>query len=70
MPAAFGGHSFSDEEPPMSDKPEFPADVPTTPPTPGKTQPIPPEMPPAQIPTPEIMPTPAPHPAGPGGTVA
>ena len=51
----------------MTDKPDFPADVPATPPTPGKTQPIPPEMPPAQVPTPEIMPTPTPHPGGPPG---
>ena len=54
----------------MTDKPEFPTDVPATPPTPGKTEPIPPEMPPAQIPVPEIMPPPTPHPIGPGGTVA
>ncbi len=54
----------------MTDKPDFPADVPQTPPAPGKTDPIPPEMPPAPIPTPEIMPTPTPHPGGPGGTVA
>jgi len=70
MPAAFGGHFFLDEELPMNDKPDFPVDVPPTPPTPGKTQPIPPEMPPAQVPTPEIMPTPTPHPVGPGGPVA
>ena len=37
----------------MNDKPDFPADVPATPPVPGKTQPIPPEMPPSQVPTPE-----------------
>ncbi len=30
----------------MIDKPDFPADVPATPPTPGKTDPIPPEIPP------------------------
>jgi hypothetical protein len=54
----------------MNDKPDFPADVPATPPVPGKTEPIPPEMPPSQSPTPEIMPPPTPHPGEPGGTVA
>ncbi|CAN5245964.1 hypothetical protein BH10PSE6_BH10PSE6_49040 [soil metagenome] len=54
----------------MSDKPDYPVDIPLTPPMPGKTQPIPPEMPPAQPPTPEIMPPPTPHPGGPPGSVA
>jgi len=54
----------------MNDKPDFPTEVPATPPAPGKTQPIPPEMPPSQNPTPEVMPTPPPHPGEPGGTVA
>ena len=46
----------------MTDKPDRPLDIPPTPPTPGKTQAIPPEMPPAEIPTPEILPPPTPHP--------
>ena len=54
----------------MSDFPDRPVDVPSTPPIPGKTQPVPPEMPPAEIPTPEIMPTPTPHPGGPLGPIA
>jgi len=33
---------------------------------PGKTDPVPPEMPPAGMPEPEVMPTPVPHPIGPG----
>ena len=61
---------YQDEERSMNDKPKYPADVPATPPTPGKTEPIPPEMPPAPTPTPEIMPPPTPHPSEPGGTVA
>jgi hypothetical protein len=54
----------------MPDKPDPQPDIPATPPTPGKTQPLPPEMPPAGIPTPEVFPTPTPHPGGPAGPVA
>jgi hypothetical protein len=68
MPALAGGHFFSGRCE-MADKPNQP-DVPPTPPMPGKTQPIPPEMPPNELPVPEIQPPPAPHPSGLPGPIA
>jgi hypothetical protein len=64
MPALTGGHFFSGrfEMADLSNQP----DIPSIPPTPGKTEPIPPEMPPNEVPVPEDQPTPTPHPAGPG----
>lgn len=54
----------------MPAKPNQQPDIPQTPPMPGKTQPIPPELPPAEVPIPEVFPTPTPHPGGPPGPVA
>jgi hypothetical protein len=54
----------------MSDFPNQPADVPVVPPMPAKTDPVPPEMPPAGMPQPEDVPEPPMHPSGPPGFVA
>lgn len=53
------------------DAADTPREVPAVPPVPGKTDPVPPEMPlPPGTPAPEDMPTPVPHPQGPPGPVA
>jgi len=47
-----------------------PREPPLVPPEPGKTDPIPPEMPQPGIPVPEDVPPPPPHPTGPPAPVA
>lgn len=48
-----------------------PSELPAVPPAPGKTDPVPPEMPARpDMPMPEDQPTPVPHPPGPPSPIA
>jgi hypothetical protein len=73
MPA-HGGHSFMQQMEiamTMIESPMPAGDpVPTAPPMPGKTQPIPPEMPVPAIPGPEDAPPQPSHPCGPPSPTA